>query len=548
MVQSFPRECLEEVFHILENDKSTLLTCLLVNRFWCRSAVSFLWKHPFRLAKKPSPELIDIYISMFSPQVSRQLANEGINVNTNPPKRLFNYPSFIRKFRFDDLYESTSAWLQEGYDKGIQLRSELEIFDDLRVIKILVNELIKLFLSESPVIYFLSLNTQRLVGLIDRRFWSHHPGDIQYTPTSFEDFRGAYGFDDLLQLPSYAGAVNCLPYLREFEYGGDATDGKIVQALSMICKNLDSLEISFSSWQRKHADPIMMLSLLQAQHSLKRVVLRRGGSNCLSVLIEGLTSQANSLRRLEFNGADFRGSISLEAVTYCVNLETLIFDRCLGLSDEIVEPLSNATFHHLNKFVFRKSIAFRDLRNILGPNMHPPIIPLPPAVVPSIPSDSTKNDGSPDVTHPLAIMIQNTRGSLEDIRMGWKVWNMRRPLNLTPHAAGDFPPPSVLSTLSLYCPRLMVLEAHISRDTLPHFLVLLENCNHLEQLCISVGTELMDDEAFWTNMGKLLPMKLRHLLIVIGGTFWLMVLHWLLGNLRKEDGNVEEAGISEEDE
>ncbi|CAG8444567.1 12845_t:CDS:1 [Acaulospora morrowiae] len=534
MVHSFPRECLEEVFHILDNDKFTLFACLQVNRFWCRSAVSFLWRHPFQLVKKPSPELIDMYISMFSQQVCRQLISEGINVPTSSPTRLFNYPSFLRAFRFDDLYESTSAWLQEGYDKGSQHKRESEVFDDLRVIKILVNELIKLFLSKSPVIYSLSLNTQRLVGLIDRRFWSHHPGDIQYTPTSFEDFRGAYGFDDLLQLPSYVGAVNCLPYLQKFEYGGDATDGKVVQALSEICKNLDTLEISFSSWQRKHADPIMMLCLLRAQHALKRIVLRRGGSNCLSILIGGLESQANSLRYLEFNGADFRGSISLKAVSCCVNLESLIFDRCLGLSDEIVEPLSTATFCRLNKFVFRKSIAFRDLRNILGPNMHPPIIPPPPAFVPA-PSFSTnppRNQSPPNIAHPLAIMIQNTRGSLEDIRMGWKVWNMRRPLNLTPHAAGDFPPPSVLSTLSIYCPRLMILEAHISRETLPHFLVLLENCFHLEQLCISVGTELMDDESFWTDMAKLLPMKLRNLLIVIEGTFWLMVLHWLLGNCR----------------
>ncbi|CAG8468814.1 11626_t:CDS:2 [Scutellospora calospora] len=487
MVQSLPRECLEEVFHLLQNDKTSLHSCLLVNRFWCSSAAPFLWRRPFKLAKKPCPELIEIYTSLFDKRVKCELKVEGINIPISTTPKVFDYPSFLREFRFDDLYESTSSWLQDGYDKGKQIKRESEVFDDLRVIKILVNELCKLFFSKTKVIESLSLNTQRLVGLIDRRFWSHHPGDIQYTPTSFEDFRGAYGFDDLLKLPSYFGANLCLPFLQKFEYGGDATDGKIMKVLSMICKNLDTLEISFSSWQRKHADPMMMLSLLQAQNSLKRMVLRRGGSNCLPILIEGLRSQSNSLTYLEFNGADFRISVSLNSISYCINLEILIFDRCLGLSDDIVEPLSNSKFFKLKKFLFRKSIGFRDLRTILAP---------------------------------------------ADIRLGKKVWNVRRPLGIVARGVGDFPPPMILSTISIYCPKLVIIETHISKETLPYLKLILDNCLNLEQIFISIGTELMDDEIFWKDLSFKLPKKLRNLMIVIEGTFWLMVLHWLLGNCK----------------
>ncbi|CAG8447102.1 2409_t:CDS:2 [Diversispora eburnea] len=487
---SFPRECLEEVFHHLEYDKAALYNCLLVNRFWCRSTVSSLWKRPFQLVKKPSPELIEIYISLLDNQVKNKLILEGV-LNTSyssSPKRLFDYPIFLREFRFDDLYDFVSAWLKDScYQGKNEIKKETVAFDDLRITKILVNELCKLILSKIPVIYSLSLNTQRLIGSIDIRFWSHHPNYIQYTPTSFEEFRNSYGFDDLLQLPSYAGA-NCLPYLQRFEYGGDATDGKIMQVLSMICKNLNTLEISFSSWQRKHADPMMMLTLLQAQHSLKRMILRRGGSNRLHIIIEGLKSQANSLKYLEFNGADFRGSISLSAISSCVNLESLIFDKCLGLSDEIIEPLANTSFLRLKKFVFRKSIGFRDLRN----------------------------------------MLQQPQLPIKDIRLGRKVY-IRRPASIVSQGL-DGPPSLVLSTLSIYCPRLKVLETHISRDTLPHFLLLLETSVHLEQLYISIGSELIVDEIFWKTLAQSLPLKLRNLMIVIEGTFWLIILHWLLGN------------------
>src|SRR6266540_1690548 len=263
-----PRECLEEIFHVLEYDKFALYSCLLVNRFWCSSVIKFLWKQPFQLVKKPNSSLIEVYVSSFSPEVKTYLISEGVNFPYIKKSKIFDYPSFIRGFRFEDLYESTLIWLQEGYEKGQQIRRDLVVhdeqrhddvlFDDLRIVKLIVSELVKLFFSKTQVLDYLSLNTQRLVGLIDRRFWTHHPGDFQYTPTSFEEFRSSYGFDDLLQIPSYPGANDCLKYLQKFEYGGGATDGKIMQALSEISRNLNTLEINFSSLQRKHPDPQMM--------------------------------------------------------------------------------------------------------------------------------------------------------------------------------------------------------------------------------------------------------------------------------------------------
>ncbi|CAB4429493.1 unnamed protein product [Rhizophagus irregularis] len=559
MANRLPRECLEEIFHILEYEKSTLHSCLLVNRSWCISVIRFLWKRPFQLAKKPCSDIIEIYISFFSPIVKNYLLSEGVNIPLNDTTKIFDYPSFIRGFRFDDLYESTSAWLQEEYEKGRQIRHDLVMFDDLRIVKLIVNELVKLLFSKTRILESLSLNTQRLIGLIDRRFWSHHPGDIQYTPTSFEEFRSAYGFDDLLQIPNYPGANNCLVHLQKFEYGGDATDGKIMQVLSEVSQNLNTLEISFSSWQRRHADPQMMLSLLTAQHALHRVILRRGGSNCLPILIGGLSTQASSLNHLEFIGADFRISVSLTPLVICVNLQTLVFERCLGLNDDIVEPLAFATFKKLKKFVFRKSVGFRDLRTILAPpsvvpitgnhiqgnvNVIGPVLrgipPISSALLtststyspPSSSSSSSSSFSSTTSDHPLARMIQNTCGSLKDIRLGRKVWNVRRPLGLISRGVGDFPPSSILSTLSITCPYLVKLETHTSREIFPQLLILLNNCQLLQQLHISVGTELMDDEQFWKRVSRAFPPKLRNLMVVIEGTFWLMVIHWLLGNCK----------------
>ena len=39
-----PIDCLNEIFEHLENDKVTLYSCLLVNRFWCKTSVRILWR------------------------------------------------------------------------------------------------------------------------------------------------------------------------------------------------------------------------------------------------------------------------------------------------------------------------------------------------------------------------------------------------------------------------------------------------------------------------------------------------------------------------
>src|SRR5688572_3285969 len=38
-------DCLNEIFEYLEGDKTTLLSCLLVNRLWCEISVRILWRN-----------------------------------------------------------------------------------------------------------------------------------------------------------------------------------------------------------------------------------------------------------------------------------------------------------------------------------------------------------------------------------------------------------------------------------------------------------------------------------------------------------------------
>jgi hypothetical protein len=47
MSSQLPIDCLDEIFVYLKDDKFTLHSCLLVNRFYCKIAVEILWRDIF---------------------------------------------------------------------------------------------------------------------------------------------------------------------------------------------------------------------------------------------------------------------------------------------------------------------------------------------------------------------------------------------------------------------------------------------------------------------------------------------------------------------
>ncbi|GBC44839.1 hypothetical protein GLOIN_2v1876445 [Rhizophagus irregularis DAOM 181602=DAOM 197198] len=99
-------DCLDEIFEHLENDKSTLHSCLLVNRLWCKTSVRILWrniwrfkyivyreKHPLKVASSILSTLVACL-----PNESKELLYKNkifIQTPTSKPP-LFNYVNFCK--------------------------------------------------------------------------------------------------------------------------------------------------------------------------------------------------------------------------------------------------------------------------------------------------------------------------------------------------------------------------------------------------------------------------------------------------------------------
>ncbi|PKY52145.1 hypothetical protein RhiirA4_469598 [Rhizophagus irregularis] len=89
------------------NDISTLYSCILVNRTWCRIAIPLLWEDPF---SPHDHRIIDCHLRNSSENDKMKLKEYGIK-NDLSSNTLFNYPSFIKCLDTQDLLYCINKWV-----------------------------------------------------------------------------------------------------------------------------------------------------------------------------------------------------------------------------------------------------------------------------------------------------------------------------------------------------------------------------------------------------------------------------------------------------
>ncbi|CAB5216818.1 unnamed protein product [Rhizophagus irregularis] len=104
-------ELTTEIIQYFRNDFSTLYTCILVNRLWCRLAIRLLWENPFSNPTRHN-DFINLFLHNLTEDNKTKLNNEyGINNNLFPSNTLFNYPSFIKCLNIQKFLWSIKKWV-----------------------------------------------------------------------------------------------------------------------------------------------------------------------------------------------------------------------------------------------------------------------------------------------------------------------------------------------------------------------------------------------------------------------------------------------------
>ncbi|RIA81212.1 hypothetical protein C1645_881730 [Glomus cerebriforme] len=119
------------IFEKLQDDKKTLLLCLLVNKTWCEMIVPVLWRDPWKYLKNGNEKLlINVIISHLSSQLRNNLSQEIDFLKNSYQKPLFDYISFCRHLK---LYE---------------IEKIINIINKKSLIPNIENEIFKLFINE----------------------------------------------------------------------------------------------------------------------------------------------------------------------------------------------------------------------------------------------------------------------------------------------------------------------------------------------------------------------------------------------------------------
>ncbi|RGB38864.1 hypothetical protein C1646_755190 [Rhizophagus diaphanus] len=101
-----------DIIKYFKNDFSTLHSCILVNRLWCRLAIPLLWENPFSIPTK-NYNFIGIYLHNLNDDLKAQLNKYKIDDKLFPSNTLFNYPIFLKYLYTQKIISSIEEWSKD---------------------------------------------------------------------------------------------------------------------------------------------------------------------------------------------------------------------------------------------------------------------------------------------------------------------------------------------------------------------------------------------------------------------------------------------------
>ncbi|CAB5200406.1 unnamed protein product [Rhizophagus irregularis] len=107
-------ELIYEIIKNFQNDYSTLHSCILVNRLWCRLAIPLLWENPFSITTG-NYNFIEVYLYNLNDYLKTKINDYQIINYLLPSNTLFNYPSFIKYLNICKIALSIERCLKANY-------------------------------------------------------------------------------------------------------------------------------------------------------------------------------------------------------------------------------------------------------------------------------------------------------------------------------------------------------------------------------------------------------------------------------------------------
>ncbi|PKY21818.1 hypothetical protein RhiirB3_435533 [Rhizophagus irregularis] len=299
-----------EIIKYLQNDFSTLHSCVLVNRLWCRLAIPLLWKDPFSISTE-NYNFIEIYLHNLNGDLKTKLNEYGID-KLLPSSTLFNYPSFIKYLNIHKLIFSVGKW-----------------FESLKLRKLIILN------SETD---FKRLVHKSLFKIIIENEVNLHTFEIEFIPRHFHD-----------------------PYLNDFL--------ELILQNTNFIHNIGNLNLYTIEYDNDHSLIIKnnILQIIKLHQNLKKIVL--GYQNFplyKSLLLSEDFNFSNTLNTIIFYCINFENIINLDKIFGQLNvLGSVHIINCYNLNNNFIQQIINLTKPLKIKSLFIREILQIELLQLL---------------------------------------------------------------------------------------------------------------------------------------------------------------------------------------
>ncbi|CAG8573126.1 3857_t:CDS:2 [Paraglomus brasilianum] len=295
-------EIVDRVLFYLELDDENLHPCLLVSKLWCTVTAPLLWQDA--LSNVRIKNVISIYLHCLPPDDVSELRSRKLIEDITKPT--FRYPTFLKRFSY--------------YNVMFQIGSFLKY-------------------NQAQVSYLFG-KIWKVMAIHDVRLTELHINDLK---ADMPDY-----LSPLLKEREYRAVIVTVKRLM---YHHTEKYDELIRALAETCSNVKRLHL-FDHHPIKHKRPLLrpdmepIASLISKQKSLKVVRFNNihGG---MYVLLPSFQSQLHSLKYIYFTRVDFTDARPWNVLAKASKMEFLSIKNCMGMKDEMVNPLIGAQLPNL---------------------------------------------------------------------------------------------------------------------------------------------------------------------------------------------------------
>lgn len=342
-----PTECMQKIFKHIKDDKSSkLYSSLLVNRYWSKNVVPFLWDRPFQSCSKQNRyKLINTLLMFFSLEetglINSKLRAYNIIIPTQP-NPIFNYAAMIHEIHYLELENFVLSYL-----KKITFISANEMHQKIQVLFI-TGSLFQMFLRQSINLKTLIINKEiYTMDLPDISIFTESNSNL----LNLSKLKIDYDSKKILNTIQFLNHISELCHdikTLEFKFNINAYNDELLESISKIIRAQNELiEFNLSNVKCAEIESVMM-SLLTHVNTLTSITLAfiKLDQTTLDILLS--LSQLKILKLCYCEGLDnYNYNLSNN-----FNLNTLHLVELSTDLEQIIHPILQSTGKSIKQLGF----------------------------------------------------------------------------------------------------------------------------------------------------------------------------------------------------